>query len=166
MLAVRAVVAGSLLFVTTAGAQAPSLPTATLPDATVSAPKSPMTARLLAIVPGAGHMYAGETESAIAVAALMSGILMAGVLVSAMSCLPEPHSDPPSDCDRTRPLRISGIVAGGLWLYSIFDAGRAAQRTNAKKAGRTSLLLEPTRMPVANGGDRGAVRLGLQISTW
>ena len=166
MFALRTLLAGSLLFVTTAGAQAPSGPTATPSDTTVSGLKSPTTARLLAIIPGVGHMYAGDKEGAIAVPALMSGILMAGVLVSAISCLPEPDADPPSDCDRTRPLKISGIVAGGLWLYSIFDAGRAAQRTNAKKTGRTSLLLEPTRMPVANGGDGGAVRLGLQISTW
>lgn len=164
--ALRAVIAVSLLLVTTAGAQVPSGVTATEPDTTVSGLKSPTAARLLAIIPGVGHMYAGDRDGAIAVPALMSGILMAGVIVSAISCLPEPDSDPERECDRGRPLKISGIVAGGIWLVSIFDAGRAAHRTNAKLARRTSLILEPATLADANGADRGAVRLGLQIRTW
>jgi hypothetical protein len=69
-----------------------------------------------------------------------------------------------TSCDGTTGA-VSLIAAGGLWVWSIVDAGRAARRTNAKHAATTSLILEPTRIPVAFGDDRTAVRLGLRIST-
>lgn len=60
---------------------------------------------------------------------------------------------------------VTLIAAGGLWVWSIVDAGRAARRTNAKRAARASLVLEPTRTTPL-GEDRNAVRLGVRISTW
>ena len=62
MLPLRAVLAGSVLFVTTAAAQVSPLSAATQADTTASALKSPTAARLIGIIPGAGHMYAGEVE--------------------------------------------------------------------------------------------------------
>jgi hypothetical protein len=59
-------------------------------------------------------------------------------------------------------LTLRAVLAGSL----IVDAGRAARRTNARRAARTSLILEPTRLPDALGDDRTAVRLGVRISTW
>jgi hypothetical protein len=69
------------------------------------------------------------------------------------------------DCGGSPALTVSLIAAGGLWAWSIIDAGRAARRTNAKRA-RTSLIVEPTRRSTALGDDRNAVRLGVRIATW
>src|SRR5688500_7224677 len=79
----RAILAGSLLFVTTAGAQPSSLSTATPADTTISGLKSPTTARLIGIIPGAGHMYAGEVGRGFLYLGGTLGILLAGALVGA-----------------------------------------------------------------------------------
>ena len=148
MLRLRVVLAGCLLFVTTAAAQ----------DTIVPEHKSPTVARLLGVVhPGLGHIYAGEVEHGILYATATPSLVLAGALVSRVECLAESWL---SDCGRSTVLTVSLVGAGALWAWSIFDAGRAAQRTNAKRAGRTSLILEPAR------DDPAAVRLGLRISTW
>ena len=162
MLSLRAVLAGSLFYVTTAAAQPSPASTTTQPDTTTSALKSPATARLIGIIPGAGHMYAGEVGRGFLYLGGTLGILLAGVAASADDCLNELFSSEP--CGRTAQT-VSLIAAGGLWVWSIVDAGRAARRTNTKRAATTSLLLEPTRIPVALGTDRTAVRLGVRVST-
>jgi hypothetical protein len=169
MLRLRIVLAGSLLSVTTAAAQVSPLSTVTQADNTASALKSPTTARLVGILPGAGHMYAGEVGRGFLYLGGTLGILLAGALVGVTDCLEEGISsvfapDQP-DCGVPPAVTVSLIAAGGLWVWSIVDAGRAARRTNAKRAASVSLVLEPTRIPVALGDDRTAVRLGLRIST-
>jgi hypothetical protein len=165
MLPLRAVLAGSLLFVTTAAAQVPSLSTATRAETTVPARKSPTAARLIGIIPGVGHMYAGEFEHGLLYATAIPSLVLAGALVGGLDCLTDSWlSGQP--CDQSPVLTLSLIAAGGLWAWSIFDAGRAARRTNAKRAANVSLLIEPRRIPGAPGDDRAAVRLGVRISTW
>ena len=164
MLPLRAVIAGSLLFVTTAAAQ-PSFPSAvTQADTTVSELKSPTTARLIGIIPGAGHMYAGEVGRGFLYLGGTLGILVAGALVSTADCYADLLSTT-EDCGSNTAETVTLIAAGGLWVWSIVDAGRAARRTNAKRAASASLLLEPTRLPSSLGRDRTAVRLGVRLTT-
>lgn len=162
MLPLRVVLAGSLLLVTSAAAQPSSSSAVTETDTTVAAAKDPAVARLLGIIPGAGHMYAGEVGIGFLYLGGTVGIFVVGGIFTVSAAF--------SDQNNQRAAATAGwatvIATGALWTWSIVDAGRAARRTNAKRAARTSLILEPTRMPVANGGDRTAVRLGLQISTW
>ena len=118
--------------------------------------KSSTTARLLGLVaPGAGHMYAGEVEHGILYMAGIPSVLLAGALADAPVCALETLGA--SECERSGLWTASLIVAGAAWAWSIFDAGRAAHRTNAKRAGRTSLLVEP------HGYERAGVRVGVRL---
>lgn len=164
MLPLRAVLAGSLLFATTAAAQPSSLATATQ-DTTVSVLKSPTAARLIGVImPGGGHMYAGEFDHGLLYAAAIPSLVVVGALAHGIDCLAGGSFDQP--CGRSTVLTVSLIAAGGLWAWSIFDAGRAARRTNAKRAASSSLIIQPTHIPAALGDDRTAVRLGVRIRTW
>jgi TM2 domain-containing membrane protein YozV len=162
MLPLRAVLAGSLLFVTTAAAQTSPLSTANQPDTTVAAPKDPALARLIGIIPGAGHMYAGEVGRGFLYLGGTLGIFVTGGVIVLSAAFSDQNNQDAAATAGWATL----IATGGLWGWSIVDAGRAARRTNAKAARRTSLILEPTAIPVANGGDRAAVRLGVRISAW
>lgn len=166
MLPLRAALVGSVLFVTTAAAQVSSLPAATQADTTVPARKSPTTARLIGIIPGAGHMYAGEVEHGLFYMTGIPSLVLVGALVGGLDCLSDWFLSAQADCGTPAALTVSLIAAGGLWAWSIFDAGRAARRTNAKRAAGASLIIEPTRIPATPRDDRTAVRLGLRISTW
>ena len=164
MLPLRAVLAGSLLFVATAAAQPSSFSTATQPDTAVAELKSPTTARVIGLIPGAGHMYAGEVGRGFLYLGGTVGILLAGALIGANDCLDEINFfNDQADCGASPGATVSYIAAGGLWVWSIIDAGRAARRTNAKRAATVSLILEPTRIPVELV-DRSAVRLGLRLT--
>ena len=162
MLPLRAALAGSLLLVTTAAAQHSPLSLAHQADTVIKGPKDPAVARLIGIIPGAGHMYAGEVGTGFLYFSGTLGIVAAGGYITVSLAF--------SDQNNHREAAWVGwgtiIAASGLWVWSIVDAGRAARRTNAKLARRTSLILEPAAIPVANGGDRAAVRLGVKISTW
>ena len=162
MLPPRIVLAGSLLLVTSAAAQPSSSSAVTETDTTVAAAKDPAVARLLGIIPGAGHMYAGEVGRGFLYFSGTLGIFVSGGYLTLSMAFSDQNHQP-----EVAWVGWGTIIAtGGLWVWSIIDAGRAARRTNAKRARSTSLLLEPTRIPVANGGDRAAVRLGVQIGTW
>jgi hypothetical protein len=166
MLPLRAVLAGSVLFATTAAAQVSSPSAATQADTTVPAVKSPTTARLIGIIPGAGHMYAGEVGRGFLYLGGTVGVVFVAALAGFTDCLENTSWFAQSDCDGGAAATVGLIAAGGLWVWSIVDAGRAARRTNAKRAARASLIIEPARTPATLGGDRTAVRLGLRISTW
>jgi hypothetical protein len=161
MRSLRAPIVGSLLLVTTAAAQTSTVSTTAPADATVPALKDPVVARLLGIIPGVGHIYAGEASAGFLYFSGTLGILGTGGYVAASAAF--------SDHNNARFAATVGwatvIATGGLWTWSIIDAGRAARRTNAKRARSTSLLVEPVRMPVAHGGQRTAVRLGIRIGT-
>ena len=162
MLSLRAALAGSLLFVATAASAQTSASTTTQPDTTVADLKNPTAARLLGIIPGAGHMYAGEVGRGLLVFVGTLGVLAAGSYVYASDCFMQDSGK----CDGGAAVGVVAVIAtSGLWVWSIVDAGRAARRTNAKRAAGTSLILEPTRIPTALGDDRAAVRLGVRIST-
>ena len=162
MLPLRAMLVGSLLLVPSAPAQSSSSSAMGQTDAIVVALKDPAVARLLGIIPGAGHMYAGEVGRGLLYFAGTLGIFATGGYITMSLAF--------TDQNTHRAAAIAGwstiIATGGLWVWSIVDAGRAARRTNAKLARRTSLLFEPTRVPMANGGDRAAVRLGVRLGPW
>ena len=123
MLPLRAALAGSLVFVTTAAAQPSSLSVAKPPDTVVAAPKDPAVARLLGIVPGAGHMYAGE----VGIGFLYLGGTLGVFVVGGIFTLSAAFSD--QSHSRAAAVGWATIIAtGGLWTWSIVDAGRAARR--------------------------------------
>jgi hypothetical protein len=157
----RAVLAGYLLFGTTAAAQQLPLSTVTQADTTVWTLKSPSAARVIGIIPGAGHMYAGEVGRGFLYLGGTLGLVFVAGLAHFSECF---MSDEPGGCESTAGT-VSLVAAGGLWVWSIVDAGRAARRTNAKRAASASLILEPARTPVARGDDHTGVRLGLRITT-
>jgi hypothetical protein len=160
MLPLRTVLAGSLLFVATAAAQRSPYSTVTQTDTTVVALKDPAVARLLGIIPGAGHMYAGEVGRGFLYLGGTLGIFVTGGFLTLSMAFTDQNNQP-----EVAMVGWGTIIAtSGLWVWSIVDAGRAARRTNVKRAAPVSLILEPTRIPVEIG-DRTGVRLGLQIGT-
>ena len=119
----------------------------------VQAPKDAGTATVLSVViPGAGQMYAEETGRGIAFLALTAVSIGAGVglstkgtpdiVVPAFLSIPS-VTYPGTPANRT-PLLVGSLVGGVVWLWSVFDAGPAAKRTNAKQ-GRVTV------MPMAGG---------------
>ena len=82
--------------------------------------RSPAAAVWLSLIPGAGHIYAGETSK---------GIVLILVVASAIQVTA--HGSGPF-----------GIVIAFLWLYAMIDAHRAAVRTNQILAAGGSLQAE------------------------
>lgn len=133
MLPLRAVLGGSLLLVTTAAAQPWSPLTATQADTTVAAPKSPVVARLIGIVPGAGHMYAEEVGAGLLYFVGTLGVFVTGSFITLSAAFSDQNNQ-----DAAAAAGWATIIAtAGLWTWSIVDAGRAARRTNAKRARST-----------------------------
>ena len=107
-------------------------PQAGAPAAEIQPPyRSPATARVLGmLLPGAGHIYAGEYATGVrsyygTVCGIGGGAL--AFVVGGMAS--EAH-------DTGWPLQVSGVLLVGLglrvWIRSSLDAPRAAARANAK----------------------------------
>lgn len=120
--------------------------------------KSPTTARVLGIVPGAGHIYAGETSRGLAhFGTVVGGFLLAG-LGAAFDCVG-------GDCNDPTPALVA-LAASGYWGWSIYDAGRAAERTNAKRRPmRLSFSAAPVSPMRGGGPDAPALSLSLSVTT-
>jgi TM2 domain-containing membrane protein YozV len=82
--------------------------------------RSPAAAVWLSLIPGAGHIYAGETSK---------GIVLVLLVFSAIQVTA--HGAGPF-----------GIVIPFLWLYAMIDAHRAAARTNQILAAGGSISTE------------------------
>jgi hypothetical protein len=106
-------------------------------------------------------MYAAEGGHGFAYLGGMAGLLFIGTRSTVNSC---DASVIFGDC-APHPFPAPVVVAmAGLWAWSIYDAGRAAHRTNQKRTGLVSAFVEPTFIPAhGNGRDRAGVRLGLSI---
>lgn len=123
------------------------------------------TAGLVTMIvgPSAGHVYAGESKHALGMSALrLGGLVVFGL--GALSVANDAGECFETNCSSQR--RVTGghvaMAAGGLIvlgsaIYDIYDAGRAAERTNAKHA--ASIRLAPT-MVSANGRSLPAIALG------
>jgi hypothetical protein len=98
--------------------------------------KNGTIATLLAIViPGSGHLYAGETGKGLALFAGTSAAAAIGYSYSKTKC---PSSS--DNCDVT-PMVAADAVALGLWVYGVFDAHNATRRTNLYVDSRSGATL-------------------------
>jgi hypothetical protein len=123
--------------------------------------KSPMTARVIGIVPGAGHIYAGETMRGLGYLGATAGIIVLGGTLLAAECV----GSLGESCENSNTEDVATVAALGVWAWSIYDAGRAAHRTNAKRRLRVSLIVAPVRSTLARGADGRALDLGLSLAT-
>lgn len=127
--------------------------------------KSPMAARVIGIIPGAGHMYAGETGRGLAYMGGTVGIFLIGATAMLADCYDDLLGTE-DNCESSNTGDFAAAAVLAFWGWSIYDAGRAAHRTNAKRRQmRVSLILAP-RMPTSSAtrGGRG-VTVGLSVPT-
>jgi len=117
--------------------------------------KSPTTARIIGIIPGAGHMYAGETGRGWAYLGGIAGLALLGTAVVAADCVADVYTGEET-CGSSTGENVLVAAFVGLWGWSIYDAGRAAHRQNEKHGLRTSLIIAP------RGGQ--GVRVGLSFA--
>ena len=105
--------------------------------------KSGTTATLLAVlIPGSGHLYAGETGKGLA---LLAGTVAAAGIGYSYSKSRCPSSS--DNCDVT-PMVAADAVALGLWVYGVFDAHNATRRTNLYADSRNGATLLGLRVAV------------------
>jgi hypothetical protein len=125
--------------------------------------KSPTTARVVAIVPGAGHMYAGETGRGLAYMGGMLAVLALGTVAMAGECYGDLLGGQQT-CQSSNTGDVAVAAVFALWGWSIYDAGRAAHRTNAKRRPlRVSLIVAPASWTSGRPRDRYGVKVGLSL---
>ena len=144
---------------TMAHAQAPTTAAATQQSA--SDLKNPTAARFIGIIPGAGHMYAGETGRGLAYMGGVVGLAVVGGAVVFRDCFN--FTNDPCDTPALPYVWVGATL--GLWGWSIYDAGRAAERTNAKHAPRIVTYVAPAMLSSTRGGSVPGLRVGLTIAT-
>lgn len=129
------------------------------------AEKSALAARVLGIVPGGGHMYAGETRRGFAFLGGTVGLLLLGTTALLAECIGEVGGYG-ERCDSSNTDDVFAAAVVGLWGWSLYDAGRAAQRTNAKRRLlRVSMGLAPvTHSGLSRRLDGTAVTLTFSIT--
>ena len=127
--------------------------------------KSPAAARIIGVFPGAGHIYAGETGRGLAYMGGTLGILVIGATAMVAECYAE-LLGAGERCDSSNTDDIAAVAVLGLWGWSIYDAGRAAHRTNAKRRqGRVSLIVVPARSTPAAAHGASRLKVGLSLAT-
>ena len=125
--------------------------------------KSPTVARIVGIVPGAGHIYAGETSRGLGYMGAVAGGFMLASLALAAECYDDLLGDENNCGESTTTEDIAVAALLGVWAWSIYDAGRAAHRTNAKRRLGLSPIIAPARVSVAAAHERPALKLGLSV---
>ena len=124
-------------------------------------PKNPTTARVIGIIPGAGHVYAGEPGRGVLYLGATLGVAVLGATALALGCL----NDYATDCDDSGSWEtIATALILGFWGWTIYDAGRAAHRTNERRALRASLLLTPIRIPAVTRHEQRAINVGVTLA--
>lgn len=118
--------------------------------------KDPGTSTLIGvIVPGGGHIYAGEMGKGL----MLLGIAVAGPVVGAAvsASTVEFSCDGWSCSDDTNyvPYALGAVVAVGAWVYGIIDADDAAHRVNQ----RNGLAIAPVPMQNSKAGIGLAMQL-------
>jgi hypothetical protein len=102
-----------------------------------------MATALSALVPGAGHLYAGETGTGIAIVTTSIGAPLAGLLLSVRS---ERRVCTASGCrieQNLVPLFVGAGVTLAAYIYGIADAGRAADRANRRRGLVSRVHVQP-----------------------
>ena len=121
--------------------------------------KDPMVARVMGIVPGLGHIYADEPGRAGLVAGTFVGVILVGVAAAVGDCL-QAYTEPECDSSPVVDFLVPAAMIGTIG-FSIWDAGRAAHRTNfrrrmpARIGARPELSVQPR---------QGVVRAGLGMT--
>lgn len=134
-----------------------------------AAEKSPTTARLLGIVPGAGHVYAGEPRRGASVLGGMAGVLVVGSLLLAGECIGNAGGSAEDPCDSA--VLETGVVVAflGIWGWSIYDAGEAAKRTNRRPRFGGAFRVRPVVVGMSRSGEAGShasieMRMGVRLA--
>lgn len=135
---------------------------------TAAAPyRDPRRARRLgAVLPGAGHVYAGEYFRGYrAWVGTVAGLVMGPAVYNLDNCTFSFLSAEPCDPGPRWPSRVVGVATVGLgawmWVSSARDAPRAAERANARHRRRSARVV-PLLEPAARPG--GAWRAGAAVS--
>lgn len=108
--------------------------------------RDPTAARVFgAIIPGAGHVYAGEYWRGLAYYEGTIGILGSGAMVYVLDkCTFTFLSDTPCKSPPAWRHQVAGVAimayGVGVWVYSAIDAGRAAERANKRYAERRAAV--------------------------
>jgi hypothetical protein len=117
--------------------------------------KNPKTARTIGIIPGAGHIYTCEFLRGLGLYVVTTSTIAVGTVLADFDCVS-------TSCKSYDPLVIAAGL--GLWGWSIYDAGRAAERTNAKRRrGRLSPILTPVRLSRTGDRSRRGLRIGVSV---
>jgi hypothetical protein len=119
--------------------------------------KNPKTARIIGIFPGAGHIYACEVLRGLGYYIITTSTIVAGTVLAGLDCSSS------ETCGKSDPVAIAlGI---GIWGWSIYDAGRAAERTNAKRKERMSPILAPVRLRRTGERWGRGLKIGVSVTT-
>ena len=115
------------------------------PDSLASWYRDPKTAQILgSFLPGAGHIYAGESLRGLGLAgAALVGIAGGITLLNERNCRILSLDSGGCNWELSTSQRIGGItqIAAGVaaWVFGAIDAPRAAQRVNARARQRVSV---------------------------
>lgn len=167
-LAVTLAVAVSLLIPGVLLAQTPADTTSRI-SAAVGSDLSVTKARSLALIPGAGHFYANENGRALGVIGGMTGLVVAMSFLALGDCLADAFEGGGNRCEKASPAEdVASVAFFGVWAWSIYDAGRAARRTNARRTNArrsaASLQVGLRRYATTSGRQARGVRLGLSLA--
>jgi hypothetical protein len=114
--------------------------------------RDPRTAQVLGIVlPGWGHLYAGEyVRWYFTQVGVVGGLAMGAILLESEGCAFAPFAASSCSDGRRRSHKIVGAAMLGMaawaWISSARDAPRAAERANdrhSRKRKRVSIVVEP-----------------------
>ncbi|MFN2565100.1 MAG: hypothetical protein ABR499_08850 [Gemmatimonadaceae bacterium] len=120
--------------------------------------KSPTVARVIGIVPGAGHVYAGEPLRGLAHFGTTAGIFMLAGLMLASDCIGA------ENCGESSAPALMMVAGFGYWGWTIYDAGRAVERTSGRfRPLRMSLIAAPVGSRFGDGTQGRGVKVGLAV---
>lgn len=120
--------------------------------------KDPTVARVIGIVPGAGHIYAGEKVRGVTYFGTTMGIFLLAGLMFASDCIGA------EDCGKSSTPALAMLAGFGYWGWTIYDAGRAAHRANARgRPWRLSVIAAPAGAVLAGVNETRRVKLGLSV---
>lgn len=148
------------------GAQDPAAAEASKVVIPARPPKSVVRARALGIVPGVGHVYAGENTHAVAfMLATYAAFAISAIGDGSGSPSPPPNDpEPLAACGETyRISTVSVIMLAGLVGWSVQDAGNAAKRWNVRHGHPATARIVPTISPSRVARDRIGISLGLRV---
>ena len=137
------------------GAQEASSQFAPSPVPASDGPKNPTTARVLGIVPGLGHLYAGEPGRGALVGGTFVALVVIGTTAAMGDCMgnwSESECGSSAVTDVVIPVALIGTIG-----FSIWDAGRAAHRTNVRRG-------TPVRLTLGGSPDGRRFRVGMAIA--